>query len=247
MNPRWLDLSNGYRSDGQEEAGLFSCLGGGEGKRLHAKRTSETVPIFHDSGDPSWKSLQGDELVIDALNTLSLRERDLVYQDLHCVPADIEETSQLIEESLVQLQRELDLLRQYGGGDRLCLDGIIQAELQDPFYVRDESFRLQFLRADDFDAKKAAKRLVRHFQFKLQYFPFDALARDVTWMDLEPEDHLFLKRGYHQQLMTRDRGDRVVGVTINAGQDESIPDHPLDSVVSHCVWEFGSHYQILFV
>ena len=89
--------------------------------------------------------------------------------------------------------------------------GYLLAERENYSYVHDEALRLQFLRAEDFHADKAALRFLRHFQFKLQYFRRDALARDVTWDDdLEHDDQKMLRQGLSHILPTRDQADRAV-------------------------------------
>jgi hypothetical protein len=52
-----------------------------------------------------------------------------------------------------------------------------QAERMTKGYVTDSKFRLMFLRANRFDAEKAATRLVNFMEGKLEYFGPGALAR----------------------------------------------------------------------
>ena len=79
-----------------------------------------------------------------------------------------------------------------------------------PSYVRNPEFRLMFLRATEGDAKKAAKRLTRHFKTKLRLFGEDKLVRDIVLDDLGEDDMVALKSGGFQVLKKRDAAGRSV-------------------------------------
>ena len=72
-------------------------------------------------------------------------------------------------------------------------------------------FRLKFLRTDLFDVPSAAKRLVRHFQVKLEVFGLDKImVKDITQDNLEDGDIKNFYSGYVQVLPLRDRSGRCV-------------------------------------
>jgi hypothetical protein len=54
-------------------------------------------------------------------------------------------------------------------------------------YVENRLFRLAFLRADSFDARKAGLRIVRFFQLQLDLFGEDKLVMDIVQDDLDHE------------------------------------------------------------
>ena len=100
----------------------------------------------------------------------------------------------------------------------------------DATYVLNKEFQLMFLRADQFDTKLAALRLVKHFHLKLQLFGKDKLCRPIVQDDLivvgnngteegneeneegneEDEDESGLYDGYKQVLPLRDYAGRLV-------------------------------------
>ena len=101
----------------------------------------------------------------------------------------------------------------------LRLAAIDLAETKNRSYVEDPKFRLKFLRADRYDARKAAGRFIRFFDFKLELFGEEALARRITWNDLQPEDQAALKKGYLQRLPIRDRAGRAIFCSVYDGQE----------------------------
>ena len=81
---------------------------------------------------------------------------------------------------------------------------------ESPSYVRNPEFRLMFLRATEGNAKKAAKRLTRHFRTKLRLFGEEKLVRDIVLDDLNEDDMESLKSGGFQVLPKRDAAGRSI-------------------------------------
>ena len=104
-----------------------------------------------------------DAFLAKEMNQMSIQERDRVLYDIHGVSEVITETPDLIEERLFELEVELHKIFPKPAYD--------QAMYSDPDYVLDTKFRLMFLRADLFDAKKAAARMVRYFRDKQNQHP----------------------------------------------------------------------------
>jgi hypothetical protein len=72
------------------------------------------------------------------------------------------------------------------------------------------SLRLQFLRAEDYDPKNAAERMVRYFDTKCEIFGKDKLVKDVDLGDLSADDMTALQSGFMMLLDDKDRSGRVV-------------------------------------
>ena len=143
-----------------------------------------------------------DKLLVGELNKMSLKERELVYEDVHGVNQLEEETPSFVAEKLEQLDREIQLISKKPAYD--------QAWQSNPSYVKDRSFRLSFLRADCFDSRKAATRLVNFMEGKLNYFGPDALTRPIALSDMDEDDMECLSAGQLQWLGQRDRAGRAV-------------------------------------
>lgn len=79
-------------------------------------------------------------------------------------------------------------------------------------YVQSNKFRLMFLRADNFNVRKAAARLVLFMEKKKHYFGVNSLVRSLTHEDLTSDDIDTLKFGPIQILPSRDQSGRMVVV-----------------------------------
>lgn len=163
---------------------------------------STSIPVV----EPSDWVVQADALIAKQMTELTRQEREKVYHDLHGISEEIEETPPLIKGTLEELDRELKALP-----DK---DAYEMAKSMNPKYVEDPKFRLRFLRADLFDAKKAALRLTRHFQAKLELFGKDKLSRDIVQDDLCKEDMNTLYSSFAQILPMRDQAGRVIAMTV---------------------------------
>lgn len=104
----------------------------------------------------------------------------------------------LLVEMIGQMDDEISLIRNKPAYERACRTN--------PRYVTDRKFRLLFLRADLYNPKLAAARLVLFLEKKLQFFGSTPLARDLTLDDdFDKKDIATLKSGVFQFLPNRDR------------------------------------------
>jgi hypothetical protein len=143
-----------------------------------------------------------EDRVAQAINQMSLKEREVVYEELHGVARVVEETPAFVAQRLQALDqalRELSSKPAYDQAERICSQ-----------YVNNPKFRLMFLRAEYFDPKKAAIRLVKFMEEKLRYFGPRALARPLFLSDLDEDDKETVRSGALQILPARDRSGRAV-------------------------------------
>jgi hypothetical protein len=108
-------------------------------------------------------------------------------------------------QSLLQLPEELQKIV-----DKPAFD---LARLISPRYVEQDSFLLRFLIADNFDAKAAAARMVRHFQKKNELYGREKLGSSIQLRDLGIEDQIALASGGVQLLQAKDREGRPILLT----------------------------------
>jgi hypothetical protein len=149
-----------------------------------------------------------DSLLAKTLNQLSMEERNHALQDLHGVADLLEEEPEFIKARLQELGVELEKIK--------SKKAYYIAKSISSNYVSNTKFRLQFLRADYFDAKNAAKRMVRFFDSKLEIFGREKLTQDITLRDLPGQDIEHFKKGYLHLLHQRDRAGRAIVCTIGA-------------------------------
>jgi hypothetical protein len=87
------------------------------------------------------------------------------------------------------------------------------ARLISPRFVEQDSFLLRFLIADNFDAKAAAARLVKHFQKKNELYGREKLGSSIQLRDLNIDDQIALASGGIQLLQVKDREGRPILLT----------------------------------
>lgn len=176
-----------------------------------------------------------DALLASALGDLSLQERDKVYHEVHGVDEIVVETLQFVKEKLHAFENELLYLLQRQSYKKTQAYQL--AASQNPHYLQNLKFRLTFLRAERFDAFKAADRFLRFFDLKWHIFGPHKLCKDITLEDLDAEDMKTLKAGFMQVLPVRDRAGRAVCMLIPNYQ--TYKDHL--NFVSECKNDYRSN------
>jgi len=81
--------------------------------------------------------------------------------------------------------------------------------------VEQREFRLSFLRAERYDSKKAATRLVEYFEEKRRLFGVDKLTTKIQLKDVDAETTECLESGQISLLPGRDRAGRAIIVGTN--------------------------------
>ena len=141
------------------------------------------------------------------LNQLTAKERELLLEEIHGVAnIRIEESSNdLMDERIRELEDELKKLTTYESHvqyERACFLA--------PHRVKHRDFRLKFLRADSFNAKKAARRMTNYFHSKAELFGEDKLLKDITLDDLDEDDMDCLMTGGYMILPSKDQSGRTL-------------------------------------
>ena len=147
-----------------------------------------------------------EKILAKNLIQVPLDEREFGLHELHGVSDVIEETPELIERCLFDLETGIQNIPKKAAYD--------QAKATAPECVSCRKFRLMFLRAERFDAKNAAVRLVKYFEGKLKLFGPDKLTKIITMEDLDEDDLATLNSGYLQLLPERDRAGRAIIITV---------------------------------
>lgn len=146
-----------------------------------------------------------DSLIAKQMSSLTMDQREQTYYDIHGI-SNNKETPELIQQSHLEMETQLSIMAEAAAYRK--------AEELNPTYVRDDQFRLKFLRADRFDAKKAALRMARHFEAKLDLFGESKLCEDITQNDLTPGDMDALVTGVGH-LPIRDSTGRLVRISFS--------------------------------
>lgn len=142
-----------------------------------------------------------EDMLASELNKLTIQERTQAQEDLHCVGTDLEETPEMIEQSLAEFDQ---VLRQQH-------DPTFQMVTKNHgAYVENSSFRLKFLRSNMHDVGKAVSQMLRFLRNKLKYFGNDCVGRDITFDDLNADDREMLLCGIYHIQKDRDQNGRLI-------------------------------------
>lgn len=136
------------------------------------------------------------------MNRLSIAERERMFETVHGVSQVVQEYPAMVNAALSALEEEIASIQSKSAYE--------QALMLNRAYVQSKKFRLMFLRADNFDVKKAAARLVLFMEKKKHYFGVNSLVRSLTYDDLTSDDIETLKAGGNQILPSRDQSGRLV-------------------------------------
>jgi len=145
-----------------------------------------------------------DALLAKEMAAMSVQERERAFDDIHGVSEVIHEEPGFVRAKMEEMEMEISKHITRGK------EAYMQAEAQNKEFVTCGKFRLKFLRAELFDARLAAGRMVRFFEEKKKLFGPDKLTKEIKLWDLDKEDRNFLDRGIGQILPQRDRAGRRI-------------------------------------
>jgi hypothetical protein len=162
-----------------------------------------------------------DALLSQELNQLSLKDREKTMEEIHGIhkrSVAQTETNMKIDVVLQQLQEEIDNLNE-------GKDAYHEAIENKSRYVMDWKFRLKFVRAEEYNMKKAARRMVNFLEFIKELYGPRVLMRPIRYKDLSDNAQTILQDGSMQILPERDpSGRRVALMSGDVGLKFSIVD-----------------------
>jgi hypothetical protein len=138
------------------------------------------------------------------MNALSFQEREQVFDDIHGVAKLPEETPDFVKDRIRAFDESMDAIPEH---KRKAFQ---RALFLWPNLRTDIKFKLMFLRADQFDAPKAAQRMVQYYGQKRMLFGEELLVKRITMDDLSEEDIEVFKSGFMVELPLKDQSGRSV-------------------------------------
>lgn len=174
----------------------WSCV-----PRIGSQQQQHGTNRRNDNHDRQDEMKQTEDLLASELNKLSVQERAKAFADVHCVGEELQETPEMITKSLAEFE---ELVQR----DRNSVYEM--AMTQNGAYVRDPTFRLNFLRANLHNVGKSVRQMMKFLQHKATYFGNDTVARDITLDDLNEEDKRLLWSGLYHIQEDKDRNGRVI-------------------------------------
>ena len=200
----------------------------------NAPPSPPNVPSFYGSSpsqDEETVQREIQNMLAKDLNGLSFAERNQALNELHGVSSTPNEDEEHIDEALGSLEHEIN---EIPSDNKVAYDLAKSLSYE---YVYNRDFRVMFLRADRFDAKLAATRLVNFFQQKQYLFGPRKLVQDITLNDLNGDDIECLKSGVLQWLPYKDRSGRPVSITFPSIQKFRTIENAV-SIVSALFFQF---------
>lgn len=156
------------------------------------------------------------------LTRMSVQSRNEMNEEIHGLRTlTPEETPEMVQDKLRELNYALNMLPSTPSYDEAMG---LSSEL-----VKSSEFRMRFLRAETFDARKAAIRMEQYLTFAKNYFGPEALHRPSFMSDLDKQEQEMLKAGNLQLLDSRDRFGRRIVVRVGSIGTE---DHSMFQLVS---------------
>lgn len=160
-----------------------------------------------------------DALLASELNNMTVADRTNVFEEIHGVAeyAPEEYTAEKLKRSLHLLSEALASIEDkpaYDKAQEIASNNIDSDKEKLTTFVNDDEFRLKFLRAEQFNAQKAAERMVKNLNLLERYLGIVGLSRPICISDLDIEGLQIIKAGAFQLLPFRDRTGRRIAVRI---------------------------------
>lgn len=156
----------------------------------------KNAPLDH----PAVKEV--DTLIAKELFQMSLDEREKALDDVHGIRKAETEDPNFVNNRLIQLEHHLCQIKMGSVYE--------EAERQSETFVRDPHRRTMFLRAEHFEPRAAAQRMLRFFEFKKELFGVDKLCRKITLQDMSEDDMESLRSGECQISPFKDVSGRPI-------------------------------------
>ena len=153
-------------------------------------------------GDPL--PVNDDALLVQEFKSLTVQERERIYEEMHGIVHVIEETPEFVAEKLAAMR---NYVKKISATTKKALDRAIFLR---PSIQSDDKLHLMFLRAKKFDSFAAANVMVQHFENKLLLFGDDLLVKKITLECLTEREMGILRMGSIKMLRHRESQGRVI-------------------------------------
>ena len=173
-----------------------------------------------DGAATSTSHQDNDLLLAEEMNRLTFEERERVYEDINGVGKSHEESPIFIQKCIKELD---EMLGKGGTMSQATLRNYHRALFLRPNLQRNDMFKLMFLRAALYNIEKAADRIVKFFDLKMELFGDSKLAKRITIDDLSENDLMHIRSGSIVDLPFRDQSGRPVLLVDYSCLDPSVP------------------------
>jgi hypothetical protein len=174
---------------------------------------------------------EGENTFTRALLNLSCNDRNQLEEEMNGVSCmSIDETPELIKESLYQFDLELDLIENKVAYNKAKEIMMIKENPSTHSYLLSKDNKLRFLRSDLFDPHKSASKYTKYLDLLLEIYGECALQRPIRLKDFNSEELSFFKSGQYQLLPHRDQAGRRIMAIVSNNKDH-VPTRVLVSLL----------------
>ena len=164
FNTTFCSPGSGWNASGKKHA---SSIDGGR-KEL----PSALAGVAGGNSKQRHRPSVDDPLLARELSALSLQERQRLFDEINGTADTDMEEPEFVAEKLRQMEAEIQKLRHRSAYNR--------AQFLAPRRVKDDKFRLMFLRSERFDAARASKKYAKHFEYKSLLFGADKVNNSIA-------------------------------------------------------------------
>jgi hypothetical protein len=172
-------------------------------------KTTTTTTTTTETFDPN----KVDAQVARELNQLSLQGRSRAIEEIHGIHKSmLLDSNNVEEENKQQMQYKVDRIP--------IKEAYEEAVRLQSRYIHDKNFRLQFIRTEKYDPKKAAMRMIRFVDFAKELYGPQVLCRPMCLCDFIIRlPYNFMKTGNIQLPRARDAvGRRIIVLLDHFGE-----------------------------
>jgi hypothetical protein len=163
-----------------------------------------------------------DALIASEMTRLSMEDRERALYDVHGIGENVNADSVFRHDRLMELETHLFRILAY----KTTSSAFSEAAQMSPEYVQNPNLRMKFLRAEHFDVKPAAERLVRFFELKKRLFGRHRLVKDITLEDLDEDDMETLESGGVGQVSPlKDMAGRPIVCVLQSLRKYKVPEN----------------------
>ena len=176
----------------------LSASGGGAPPTTSSNTTNTESSPSTKNGDEDCYHFLATEL-----SKLGVSDREKIMFDIHGIVESSNEDPLKLNQMLLEMDRELSANYNYTEAYRSALE-------QNPEFVTDRKFLLQFLRCDYYNTKEAAIRVAKYFEMKKDLFGKGMLTTKITLDNIGQGGRKCVESGLATILPLPDRAGRAI-------------------------------------
>jgi hypothetical protein len=171
--------------------------------KMMKRKASATELEYQSPPQCGFKDVGSPRRDVDCETAKEKHFEAFACEDVYGGEVTIDESPAVLKDLLENLHSQIDLYPE----KREMLDMLKGFS---PCPLDDEALMLRFVRAEQYNTRLAAKRIIKHYEKKMELFGSEKLGTSISLDDLDHNDMRALRSGGFQFLPSLDRAGRVV-------------------------------------